>query len=278
MPVVRATEVIRRLRGGAQSHLLRGEDGHCYVVKFRNNPQHRRVLINEWIAHAVFRHLRIATPEVAFIDLTPEFLVANPDMKISVGSTRIPIEPGWHFGSRFADEPDRVAFYDFLPNRLLEQVSNLHDFRGALVADRWLSNADARQAVFFRARVRQWAPSVAAHGSKLGFVALMIDHGFAFAGAEWSLYDASVFGLYGNPKVYETVRGLESFQPWLDQVIYFPPAVLEAAARELPPLWIDKDQAALDQLLEKLRRRQRDVPALVEKCRQGKVNPFVNWP
>ena len=35
------------MRGGAQSHLMRCADGHYYVVKFQNNPQHRRILVNE---------------------------------------------------------------------------------------------------------------------------------------------------------------------------------------------------------------------------------------
>jgi hypothetical protein len=42
-----ATEQIRRMRGGAQSHLMRCSDGNYYVVKFQNNPQHRRILVNE---------------------------------------------------------------------------------------------------------------------------------------------------------------------------------------------------------------------------------------
>ncbi len=45
--MVRALEQIRRMRGGAQSHLMRCDDSHYYVVKFQNNPQHRRVLVNE---------------------------------------------------------------------------------------------------------------------------------------------------------------------------------------------------------------------------------------
>ena len=49
MPI-QATRLIRKMRGGAQAHLLECDDGHFYVVKFRNNPQHRRILINEWIA------------------------------------------------------------------------------------------------------------------------------------------------------------------------------------------------------------------------------------
>jgi hypothetical protein len=35
MPV-EAVQHIRRMRGGAQSHLMRADDGHFYVVKFKN--------------------------------------------------------------------------------------------------------------------------------------------------------------------------------------------------------------------------------------------------
>ena len=42
-----AIEQIRRMRGGAQSQLMRCSDENYYVVKFQNNPQHRRILVNE---------------------------------------------------------------------------------------------------------------------------------------------------------------------------------------------------------------------------------------
>ena len=45
-----AIQQIRRMRGGAQSHLMLASDGNLYVVKFRNNPQHIRVLANELLA------------------------------------------------------------------------------------------------------------------------------------------------------------------------------------------------------------------------------------
>ena len=44
---VTAVQHVRRMRGGAQGHLMRCADGNFYVVKFRNNPQHLRVLANE---------------------------------------------------------------------------------------------------------------------------------------------------------------------------------------------------------------------------------------
>ncbi len=34
-----AVQHIRRMRGGAQSHLMRCADSNYYVVKFQNNPQ-----------------------------------------------------------------------------------------------------------------------------------------------------------------------------------------------------------------------------------------------
>lgn len=276
MPI-RALAFERKLRGGAQAHLIRADDGHLYAVKFRENGQHRRILINEWIAHAVFRHLRIATPPTAFIELSAEFLDAHPTVFAHVHGVPTRPSAGWHFASRFPGDPAKFAIYDYLPERLMAEVANLHDFHGALAADRWLSNADARQAVFFRSRIRQHAPSVAAHGSRVGFVAMMIDHGFAFNGPEWSFLSSPQFGLYPRPAVYAQVTGWQSFQPWLEQIQYFPATVLEAARRELPPEWVGEDDEMLDALLERLMRRRRDVADSITACRQWRSNPFPNW-
>jgi hypothetical protein len=276
MPI-RAQAFERKLRGGAQAHLIRADDGNLYAVKFRNNGQHPRILINEWLAHAVFRHLRIATAPVTFIDLTAEFIAAHPMVYASIGNVATPPEPGWHFASRFPGDPATFAIYDFLPDKLLADLANLHDFHGALVADRWLSNADARQAVFFRSKIRQFAPSVAAHGSRIGFVAMMIDHGYAFNGPEWNFLSAPAFGAYPRSAVYQRVTGWASFEPWLEQVKYFPDTVLAAARRELPPAWIGSDDDALDALLEKLLRRRRDVADSLDAFRAWRGNPFPNW-
>src|SRR5262245_10764462 len=100
---------VRKMRGGAQAHLLEAEDGHWYVVKFRNNPQHRRILVNEIVAAAFLEYLRIAAPETAVISLDREFLKANPQIHITRATRRIEIEPGWHFGSRYPGDPARTA-------------------------------------------------------------------------------------------------------------------------------------------------------------------------
>jgi hypothetical protein len=274
MPV-KARRFIRKLRGGAQAHLIEAHDGHFYVVKFLNNPQHRRILINEWIASVVLRYLQISTPATAIVDLTPEFLEQNPDVSLQLGSRRHPIDPGWHFGSRYPGDPARLAVYDFLPDALLERVANLNEFLAVFAADKWLGNADARQSVFFRAKLREAGP--AAGKERAGFVAQMMDHGYVFDGPHWAFHDSPVQGLYFRPLVYASVRSLSDFQPWLDRVQFFPEDVIDDALKQIPAAWVNGDVDALEGLLEKLLDRRKKVPELIEASRHARTNVFPNW-
>ena len=147
--LVEATRLIRKMRGGAQAHLVESDDGHFYVVKFLNNPQHRRILINEWIAAIFLDYLQISSPPVALVNVSRAFLEANPEIYIQLGSRRQPVEPGWHFGSRYPGDPGKVMVYDFLPDTLLDNVVNAREFLGALVL---LSGAHVSARLYFRKR------------------------------------------------------------------------------------------------------------------------------
>ena len=274
MPV-NARRHVRKMRGGAQSHLIEADDGCFYVVKFRNNPQHHRVLINESIGSVFLRYLQISAPEVAVVAVSAEFLRDNPEVSIQLGSRTTPVEPGWHFGSRYPGHPDRIAVYDFIPDALLSQVTNLREFSAMLVFDKWTGNADGRQAVFFRSRLTEWTASGAP--TRPGFLAWMIDEGFLFNGPHWDFPDSPVQGLYHRPLVYESAASLDDFQPWLGQVANFPLHVVDEAYRGVPLQWLDGEEDALEQLLEKLLRRARRVPDLIEDCRRAKPALFPNW-
>ena len=276
MPI-QATRLIRKMRGGAQAHLLACDDGHFYVVKFTNNPQHRRILVNEWIASVFLQYLQISTPTVAIVNLSADFLEANPDIHIQLGSRRQPIDPGWHFGSRYPGDPAKVMVYDFIPDILLDKVANLKEFRGVLVFDKWIGNADARQSIFFRARLVEWSPAKPDHAQRLGFVASMMDHGYVFDGPHWTFSDSPLQGLYFRPSVYRTIRSWNDFQPWLDQVVHFPDELADQAQKQLPPEWLDGDESALQTLLEKLMARCKRVPDLIQDSRRGRINPFPEW-
>ena len=270
MPLT-AVRHVRKMRGGAQSHLLEVDDGCWYVVKFRNNPQHRRVLVNELVASVLLDFLKIAAPATALIHVTAEFLAQNPEIYLSLGTRRIDVEPGWHFGSQYPGDPARVAVYDFLPDALLGKVANLSDFRAILVFDKWVGNADGRQSVFYRAMVRQ------GEEARPGFVARMIDHGYAFNGPHWDFPDSPLQGLYARRTVYDEVRSLDDFEPWLDQIVHFPEEVIDQAWKRIPADWIEGEEDALPQLLERLFERRDRLPELIEACRTTRANPFSNW-
>ena len=274
MPV-KARRFIRKLRGGAQAHLIEAHDGNFYVVKFRNNPQHRRILVNEWVAAALLRYLQIATPATQILDLTAEFLDQNPDVHLQLGARRVPAEPGWHFGSRYPGDPGRLAVYDFLPDALLERVANLSQFLAVYAADKWLGNADARQSIFFRARLRDAGP--ASPRERPGFVAEMMDHGYVFDGPHWAFHDSPLQGLYFRPLVYSSVRSLRDFEPWLDRIRFFPEEVIDDAYKQIPAAWLEGDTDSLEALLEKLLERRKKVPDLIEAARRARANLFPNW-
>jgi hypothetical protein len=265
------------MRGGAQAHLIEGEDGHFYVVKFVNNPQHRRILINEWLACAFLRYLQIHVPDTAVMELSDDFIAANPDLYITLGSKRERIPSGLHFASRMAVHPERVATFDFLPDTLLEKVENRSDFLGMLVFDKWIGNADSRQAVFFRARAQNWTPLKGETPGRLGFFAQMIDHGFAFNGATWQFHDSPLQGLYFRTAIYDGVQSLDSFQPWLGMVENFPPEVIDSAWKEIPRNWVNSDEDALLDVLEALVRRRSRVAGLIEDVRRKRTTAFANW-
>jgi hypothetical protein len=301
MPVD-ARRFIRKMRGGAQAHLLEASDGHFYVVKFRNNPQHRRILINEWISSVFLDYLGLAAPRAAIVRVSESFLEQNPEVHFQAGTGRIAVEPGWHFGSRFPGDPARTVVYDFLPDSLIERVENLADFRGMLAFDKWMGNADARQAIFFRARLREFLPPGSAPSQRLGFVAQMMDNGYVFEGPHWRLSEAPLQGLYFRPMVYRSVRDLAGFEPWLDRIRHFPEEVVDQAVKQIPESWLEQsrfeesrveqsrsegnppegirmenDREQLENLLERLLRRRSRVPDLIADCRAARSNPFPEW-
>ncbi len=277
MPVS-ARRFLRKMRGGAQAHLLEAADGKWYIVKFTNNPQSRRILVNEWIAAALLKYLDIAQPEVALIDISDDFLKQYPEVHFQMGSTRKPVEVGWHFGSAFPGDPSKQAVYDFLPDVLLAKVVNRQQFLGALAFDKWTANSDSRQSIFFRARIEHWYPTPGEPVARVGFLAQMIDHGYIFDGPHWSFNDSPLSGLYLRTDIYKEVQGYASFEPWIERILHFPEEVIDKALREIPREWLaEGEMAELEKMLERLMKRRTKVSDLIRDLKRGRSDPFPLW-
>jgi len=85
-------------------------------------------------------------------------------------------------------------------------------------------------------------------------------------------------GLYARHRVYESVHGIDSFEPWLARVeSRITESVLEEFASEIPPEWYGFDPDALDKMLEQLLRRRKLVRELIVSAWKSSAQPFANW-
>jgi hypothetical protein len=270
--MLRALEQIRRMRGGAQSHLMRCDDGYYYVVKFQNNPQHTRVLVNELLGTRLAARLGLPTTPVAIISVSEDLIRLTPDLCMEMPRTHIPCQPGLQFGSRYPGDPHRLTLFDFLPDKQLMEVENLHDFSGMLVFDKWTCNTNGRQTLFFRAQRN------GLETAELRYRTVMIDQGFCFNAGGWNFPDAPLRGLYARNRVYEGVRGRESFGPWIERLEkHITERVLHDLIHEIPPEWYADDLDALFRLAEQLYRRRTKVPELLLAAKNTTRHPFPNW-
>lgn len=260
------------MRGGAQSHLMRCDDGFYYVVKFQNNPQHRRVLANELLGTRLAGRLGLPIARAEIVEVSEELIRLTQELAIELPRSRIPCQPGLQFGSRYPADPREVALHDFLPDEQLHAVENLHDFAGMLVFDKWTCNTNGRQTVFFPG-------SGAAPGQpERRYETCMIDQGFCFNAGEWNFPDAPLRGLYARNRVYHGVIGMESFAPWLERLgKQVTERVWDLLIGEIPPQWYEDDRDALNRLAEQLHRRRSRVPDLILEAKRSTRQPFPNW-
>jgi hypothetical protein len=82
---VTAVQAIRRMRGGAQSQLMLGADGNLWVVKFKNNAQHLRVLANELIATRMAEAVGLTVPKSDVVEVSDWLIANSPEMMVDLG-------------------------------------------------------------------------------------------------------------------------------------------------------------------------------------------------
>jgi hypothetical protein len=242
-----------------------GADGHAYVVKFQNNPQHLRVLANEMLATKLAEALGLTVPACDVVEVS-EWLVANTSelsLEMAQGVERC--QAGLQFGSRLVGGLMPGQTVDYLPEPQLGEVKNLDEFAGMLVLDKWTCNSNGRQAVFHKKpRERRYK-------------AAFIDQGYCFHAGDWNLSDAPLRGVYARNMVYRGVTGWESFEPWLSRMETLDAGVVWSIAEGVPPEWYGGSISEMEELVERLLGRRARVRELIESFRESSREPFPNW-
>ena len=235
---------MRRMRGGAQSHLMRCADGHYYVVKFQNNPQHTRVLVNDWLGTRLAEMIGLPVPVPAIVDVHPWLLEHTPELRIELCGQRTMFTPGCRSARATWFRRWKGRRMTICPRTMMSRVRNLRDFAGILALDKWTCNANGRQAAFWkRSRERKLTAS-------------FIDQGYCFNAGEWNFPDAPLRGVFGRNDVYECVTSWDSFEPWLSRIENFPESSLWPLAEEIPPEWYGGASEELERLLTRLLTRR----------------------
>jgi hypothetical protein len=253
------------MRGGAQGQLMLGADGHTYVVKFQNNPQHVRVLANEFLASRLALAAGLTVPDAVLVDVTGWLVENTPELEIDLGRTRIKCQPGLQFGSRFMGGMMPGQVVDYLPEEQLAEVRNLPEFAGILALDKWTGNANGRQAVFTRKQ------------NERRYRAVFIDFGYCFHAGDWKFEDIPLRGVYYRNDVYREIAGWEAFEPWLTRLETMAAETVWAAAAEVPPEWYGGDPAEMEALVEKLLARRSRIRQLIEDFARSDRTPFPKW-
>lgn len=245
---------------------MRCADGHFYVVKFRNNPQHLRVLANEMLASRLAEGAELPVPATEVIEVGDWLVQHTSELNIQLAGSTIPCEPGLQFGSRYVVSPLEGQVLDYLPVEMLERVRNRETFAGILAMDKWTGNANGRQATFWR-KMRERKYTVT-----------FIDQGYCFNAGEWTFPDFPLRGVYPENEVYVNVRGWESFEPWLSLIENMDDKLVWAAAEAIPPEWYGSEWDALEKLVLLLLSRKAMVRELITAFRMSPRRPFPNWP
>lgn len=252
--VPQAKAFIGSLEGsGAKAQIILFDNGITYVVKFKGNPQGKRVLANELVAARLAERVGLPVTETAVVRVCQEFIDFEPQLY------KHPFVGGLQFGSRYYD-----GAFSSPTLRILEKIDDPALFAGIIVFDQWLNNWDRSN-----------------HGDNVlylpleSFRLLLIDHGHAFGGPDWetdvllekALPMRPYFGLFYR-LLGEFLMG-NPFEPCLQRIEALKVREIQDTMQGMPAEWQfqREERMALLQFLLLRRKHLRTTIDLLKKER-----------
>jgi hypothetical protein len=213
------------------------------------------LLVNEWVGLSVAVRLGLPVPRFAAVEVSPD--VAE-FVRFDIGTDRHHPKPGLHFASAYVENA-----HDILLDEHLREVTNLRDFWGCLILDKWLCNVDGRQAIF-------------TNYNTANFQAQFMDFGFCLNAENWTFQaDTPLRGLYSRHVVYNGVRSLSDFSRWLAAV---GGVSLTSIRRTIPKQWLEGDAAeAFSAVVKQLDNRRAIIENLITSAREARQYAFPDW-
>ncbi|GGR68373.1 hypothetical protein GCM10008959_33120 [Deinococcus seoulensis] len=216
-----------------QKFLLSDQLGLC-AVKFQQNPQGPRMLVNEWIGHGLAAQLGIRHAAYGLVDVPADALPHDGCIRITDDDgDEVRLLPGLHFYSQWLEPADDLKPEDLTLGSMMADIGML---AGVAVLDAWLDQRDRKPLNPNILLVRRSGRSSL----------YLMDMGMAFRSAIWGLGDlldprlpdaAAPLPYSMSPAdLFRAVRPAD-FAPYLDAVSGMTEAIVQSVIDGLPREW-----------------------------------------
>jgi hypothetical protein len=131
---LKPVQFLQSLDGKSKPQLLLFNDQHKYVVKFKNNRQGTRVLVNEYVVGHLAQLLSLPTAPFKVVSISKKFI------KTSSEKTTKKFKEGNQFASVFI--PNCIGLTRVSPRPVRSEIENIENLAGMIVFDQWVNNTD----------------------------------------------------------------------------------------------------------------------------------------
>ena len=262
-----ARQVLTRVPGSSCSLVIADEREQTWVVKFKHNPRHHRLIINEYLGTRLALEVGLTLPAWAPIRVSESLLRKSHDTPSEEGIATFPHSPGIHFGRIYAPAV-RIAGLKAIGGLPTDwkNVLNITEIAGVLAFDAWVSNTNVRQAILL--------PIEGSRYHNLSW----IDHGNCFGDASWRLDRWHRKPIFTDNPVYRDLTGWSSLQPWLQRIEDIGRSRLLEIAASIPNGWIAGEEEAVENLIDQLDSRRRRLQTLLIDVIHSNKRAFPKWP
>lgn len=105
--------------------------GDPYIVKFAQNPESSRVLINEYVCALLAKKLDLPIPDASLIEINETLIQQTPILQ------EIGVKPGLHFGSKKMRKATPIPSHF-----VIKRAVNKEYLPDILLFDHWINNKD----------------------------------------------------------------------------------------------------------------------------------------
>ncbi|MCX6010314.1 MAG: hypothetical protein NTW48_09880 [Chloroflexi bacterium] len=255
-PIIRQakTYLTKLSSGNSKPVVFETTDGKRWLVKYKNNPQGLRILVNEWVASNLAKLLGLTTPDCSLVILDEELLEIE---SIVVPGTTTKIQAGLSFGSNYIERANNN------PTRYqMEHLDNAHTIPGIIVMDTWIDNPDRDD------RDRNFSNIMVSPGPlRSRYTLYAIDFG-KIGSSNWTANElvgkTNTLKLRGYNRLFRPlVIGKSAFQSFLNALELVPDETIESTISTVPNEWNLNHQEAIA-LINFLQQRKKLVRQVIE--------------